>query len=268
VKGPSSFDALRKAAAAAPPRIGFVLGSGMGLVARRLEGVVSVPFAEVPGLAASSVAGHSGRLSLGDWLGKRVLIFEGRLHYYEGHSWESVTLPVRLAADLGVRVLLLTNAAGGIHDALVPGSLMAIRDHLEWTRPYCWREPGPGGLGPARPSPYAARLRRLLQSVAGKKRIDLHEGVYGAVTGPCYETPAEIRALKVWGADAVGMSTAREVQAGADLGLECAAVSCITNRAAGLSGGPLHHEEVLQTAAAQSERLANLLAEFLAAVSV
>jgi purine-nucleoside phosphorylase len=267
VKGQSSFDGFCAVAAKEPPRVGFVLGSGMGLVARRLERAVSVPSAEVPGLAASSVAGHSGRLSVGDWLGQRVLLFEGRLHFYEGHPWESVTLPVRLAADLGVRVLLLTNAAGGIHDALVPGSLMAIRDHIEWTRPYCWREPGPGGLGPARPSPYSARLLPLLQSVAAKKRIDLHEGVYGAVTGPCYETPAEIRALKAWGADAVGMSTAREVQAGADLGLECAAVSCITNRAAGLSGGPLHHDEVLQTAAAQAERLADLLAEFLAAVS-
>jgi purine-nucleoside phosphorylase len=268
VKVPSSFEALRKAAATEPPRIGFILGSGMGLVARRLERAVSVSFAEVPGLASSSVAGHSGRLNLGDWLGKRVLIFEGRLHFYEGHPWESVTLPVRLAADLGVRVLLLTNAAGGIHDALVPGSLMAIRDHLEWTRPYCWHEPGPGGLGPARPSPYAARLLQLLQSVAAKKGIDLHQGVYGAVTGPCYETPAEIRALRVWGADAVGMSTAREVQTGADLGLECAAVSCITNRAAGLSGGPLHHEEVLQTAAAQSARLADLLEGFVAEASV
>jgi len=263
VTSPSSYDALQTAAATEPPRVGFVLGSGMGLVARRLERAVSVPFAEVPGLASSSVAGHSGCLRLGDWLGQRVLIFEGRLHYYEGHPWESVTLPVRLAADLGVRVLLLTNAAGGIPDALVPGSLMAIRDHLEWTRPYCWREPGPGGLGPGRPSPYSARLLEVLQLVAAKKKSDLHQGVYGAVTGPCYETPAEIRALQAWGADAVGMSTAREVQTGADLGLDCAAVSCITNRAAGLSGGPLHHEEVLQTAAAQSERLADLLEGFL-----
>jgi purine-nucleoside phosphorylase len=263
VTASSSFESLRKAAALEPPYIGFVLGSGLGMVARRLEQAVAVPFAEVPGLAASSVAGHSGWLHLGDWLGQCVLIFEGRLHFYEGHPWECVTLPVRLAAGLGVRILLLTNAAGGIHDALVPGSLMAIRDHIEWTRPYCWREPGPGGLGPARPSPYSARLLEVLHSVAAKRQIDLNQGVYGAVTGPCYETPAEIRALKVWGADAVGMSTAREVQAGADLGLECAAVSCITNRAAGLSAGSLHHEEVLQTAAAQSERLADLLEGFL-----
>jgi purine-nucleoside phosphorylase len=144
---------------------------------------------------------------------------------------------------------------------------MAIRDHLEWTRPYCWREPGPGGLGPARPSPYAARLLEVLQLVAAKKGGDLHQGIYGAVTGPCYETPAEIRALRAWGADAVGMSTAREVQAGADLGLECAAVSCITNRAAGLNSGPLNHKEVLQTAAAQSERLAEMLEGFLVEVN-
>src|SRR5262249_15117437 len=194
---------------------------------------------------------------------RRVLLFEGRLHHYEGHSWESVTAPVRVAAGLGAPVMLFTNAAGGIHDALTPGSLMAIRDHIEWTRTDCWRLPGPGGPGAARPAPYSARLLRQLAEAAQGIGLRLHQGTYAAVSGPCYETPAEIRALRAWGADAVGMSTAQEVQAACDLGLACAAVSCVTNRAAGLSAAPLDHEEVLATAAAQADRLADLLEAFL-----
>jgi purine-nucleoside phosphorylase len=250
-------------ATAARPDVAMVLGSGMSDVARRLTHARSVLFADVPGLATATVAGHCGRVTLGEWAGKRVLVFEGRLHYYEGHWWQDVVRPVQTAAALGARVLLLTNAAGGIHDALAPGSLMAIRDHIEWTRPYCWRLPGPGALGEARPSPYAPRLLELLTQAAHGLGMELHRGIYAAVTGPCYETPAEIRALKAWGAAAVGMSTAREIQAGCDAGMECAALSCITNRAAGLSGGPLDHQEVLTTAAAQSERLADLLEGFL-----
>src|SRR5262249_55402075 len=217
----------------------------------------------IPGFPATSVAGHRGRVTLGDWAGQRVLLFEGRLHFYEGHSWENVVLPVRLAASLGVRVLLQTNAAGGIHDALGPGSLLALRGHMEWTRPYCWREPGPGALGPPRPSPYAPRLLDVLDRAAAELRIPLQRGIYAAVTGPCYETPAEVRALKAWGADAAGMSTAREAQTGFDLGLECAAVSLITNKAAGLSAAPLDHQEVLATAVAQAERLLRLVTRFL-----
>jgi purine-nucleoside phosphorylase len=258
-----TFAAFAEAARATPLDAALVLGSGMGPVARRLHNPCGVPFAEVPGLPTAGVAGHKGCLTLGEWAGRRVLLFEGRVHFYEGHSWHDVTAPVRVAASLGARALLLTNAAGGIHDTLGPGSLMAIRDHVEWTRPHCWRLPGPGALGAPRPSPYSARLLSLLDGAARAAGVGLPQGVYAMVTGPCYETPAEIRALRAWGADAVGMSTAREVQAGCDAGLECAAVSCVTNRAAGLSGGPLSHEEVLTTASAQSDRLADLLEEFL-----
>jgi purine-nucleoside phosphorylase len=260
---PLNFPGFAEAARAARPEIALVLGSGLGPAARRLREACAVPFAEVPGLPAAAVAGHKGRLALGEWVGRCVLVFEGRVHYYEGHSWRDVTAPVQTAAFLGARVLLLTNAAGGIRDDLVPGSLMAVCDHIEWTQPYCWRQPGPGALGPQRPSPYSPRLLGLLDEAAAASGTSPRRGVYAMVTGPCYETPAEIRALRAWGADAVGMSTAREAQAGCDAGLECAAVSCITNRAAGLSPGPLGHEEVLRTAAAQSERLAYLLEEFL-----
>ncbi len=261
--GSPAFADFTRAAQELQPEVALILGSGMGPVVRRLQGRQSVPFIEVPGLTSPSVPGHAGCLSLATWAGRRVLVFEGRLHYYEGHPWRSIVAPVQMAAFLGARVLLLTNAAGGIHEALTPGSLMAIRDHIEWTRPCCWRLPGPGGLGPQRPSPYCPQLRQVLREAARQCGLTLHEGVYAAVTGPCYETPAEIRALRAWGADAVGMSTAREVQAGFEAGLSCAALSCITNRAAGLGDGPLQHDEVLNTAAAQADRLAELLETFL-----
>jgi purine-nucleoside phosphorylase len=264
---PSSFAVLAAACRETPPEVVFVLGSGMGPVIGRVRRTLSVSFGEVPGLPAASVSGHAGCLTLGEWAGRRVLIFEGRLHYYEGHSWDVVVRPIQTAAALGVQYAVLTNAAGGISDALGPGSLMAITDHIEVTRPSFWRLPGPGGLGSARPSPYSPRLRERLAQAAAETGIELHQGIYAAVTGPCYETPAEIRALRTWGADAVGMSTAREIQAGANAGLECAAVSCITNRAAGLSATPLNHEEVLATAAAQSTRLAVLLEHFLSQTS-
>jgi purine-nucleoside phosphorylase len=246
-------------AQALPLDAAIVLGSGMSGLVDRCHTTLRLPFAEVPGLAGTSVVGHAGCLSLGDWGDKRVLLFEGRLHYYEGHAWRSVTQPIQTAHFFGARNLLLTNAAGGIHDALGPGSLMAVRDHIEWTRPYCWRNAGPGGLGSSRASPYSPRLLQILTEAARGLGFELPSGVYAAVTGPCYETPAEIRALKIWGAHAVGMSTAREIQVGHDLGIECAAVSCITNRAAGLSPARINHEEVLATAAAQTERLSDLL---------
>jgi purine-nucleoside phosphorylase len=248
---------------AVPPAAAIVLGSGTNVVADHVRIVSSIPFADVPGLSATTVAGHRGRLTLGDWAGKPVLVFEGRLHYYEGHPWSSVVQPVRVARELGTRVMLATNAAGGIHDALGPGALMAIRDHLEWTRPHCWLQPGPGALGSPRPSPYAPRLLELLTSAARQLGIDLLQGVYASLTGPCYETPAEIRALRAWGADAVGMSTAREVQLAHELGMEVAALSCITNKAAGLGTGRLDHQEVLACAGAQTQRVAVVIEGFL-----
>ena len=154
-----AFSALLEAVRAEPPAVAFVLGSGMGGVSDRVAPTLRVPFVEVPGLPQTSVVGHQGRLTLGDWAGKRVLVCEGRLHYYEGHSWEIVTLPVRTAVVLGARAAVLTNAAGGIGDALSPGSLMAITDHMECNRPYWWRQPGPGGLGATRPSPCSAWCR-------------------------------------------------------------------------------------------------------------
>jgi purine-nucleoside phosphorylase len=246
-----------------PPHAALILGSGMSDLAGRCEILGRVGYGEVPGMTATSVAGHRGSLALGVWAGRRVLFFEGRLHRYEGHSWESVVQPVRIAHQLGAPVLFLTNAAGGINNALNAGSLLAIRDHIEWTWPGCWNRPGPGGLGGERPSPYDAGLVKLLQHSARSLEIELPAGIYAALTGPCYETKAEIRALENWGADAVGMSTAREIQLGHDLGMRCVALSCITNKAAGLSDGPINHEEVLTSAKAQAQRLSDLIEGFL-----
>jgi purine-nucleoside phosphorylase len=258
-----SFGEFTRLISAQPLHAALILGSGMSDLAGRCDILGRIGYGEVPGMTATSVVGHRGSLALGVWANRRVLFFEGRLHRYEGHSWESVVQPVRIAHQFRAPVLFLTNAAGGIHDALNTGSLMAIRDHIEWTWPTCWNRPGPGGLGGQRPSPYDSDLVDLLRRAAGDLNIDLSDGVYAALTGPCYETRAEIRALKTWGADAVGMSTAREIQLGYELGMQCAALSCITNKAAGLSDSPINHEEVLVTAKAQAKRLSDLIEGFL-----
>jgi purine-nucleoside phosphorylase len=265
----ASFLSFRQAVRSLAPRVALILGSGIELGPARYEPTMSVAFADAPGLGSTSVPGHAGRISAGKCGGTAILVFQGRLHYYEGHSWERVGMAPRLAADLGARTLLLTNAAGGIHDALQPGSLMAIRDHLFWQKPWSWRGPGPAGCGcldGERPSLYSARLIEMLQAIEEEQGRALLGGVYGAVTGPCYETPAEIRALRTVGADAVGMSTAHEVETACGLGLECAAISCITNRAAGLSAGKLSHLEVIETARHTADRLTSLIEQFVGRV--
>lgn len=258
--GPQAEARLHDFMGGARPQVALILGSGLGTLAQRIHVYRSLPFSDIAGLEVCSVPGHRGCVTLGEWGGKTVLAFEGRLHHYEGHAWRTVALPVQIAAFLGARGLLLTNAAGGIHEALTPGTLMAIDDHLDWTSVAGWRS---RAAEQKRSSPYAARLLEALDSAADHLGVPLHRGLYAAVTGPCYETPAEIRALHACGADAVGMSTAREAEAACAAGLECAAVSCITNRAAGLASGRINHEEVLSTAAARSEQLGSLIEKFL-----
>jgi purine-nucleoside phosphorylase len=237
------------------PRAAVVLGSGLGAVPHRFEQVASVSFADVPGLAATSVHGHSGTIDLGHCAGVPLLVFRGRLHFYEGHSWDRVASPVRLMAGWGVKTLILTNAAGGIHDGLNPGDLMVLRNHLWLQSPQAVE--GRIGNPSFDDSPYSRRLIEALQ--AAEPDRELLAGVYAAVTGPCYETPAEIRALRAIGADAVGMSTAFEAITAAGLGMEVAAISCITNRAAGLTCGTLDHTEVLANAGRPAERISRLL---------
>jgi purine-nucleoside phosphorylase len=263
-----TFADFTVAARQVQPRVALVLGSGLGFLADRLTVLSSLSYGEVPGLVASTVHGHKGRMTVAKWDDQPLLLLEGRLHYYEGHSWERVARPVLTAAELGARIVLHTNAAGGIHDALEPGSLMALTDHMELAQPFWWRQPGPGGLGPTRPSPYSPRLLAILDHASRKSGVPLHHGRYAALSGPSYETPAEILALKHWGADAVGMSTAREVAVGTAAGLECAALSLITNRAAGLASEPLNHEEVVAMANRGAETVIALLEVVLTEVMV
>lgn len=242
-----------------------MLGSGQSSVLSGLTESASVTFADVPGLAVPSVSGHSGKIVVGTLGEIPLVVFQGRLHFYEGHVWEKVASPVAFAAGLGVKTLLLTNAAGGIHPSLGPGSLMIVRDHLFWQRPGSWRGPGPetcACIDDARPSPYSSRLIEQLRTAGQATGEALMSGIYAAVTGPCYETPAEIRALRAAGADAVGMSTAHECETGCALGMECAAISAITNKGAGLGEGTLDHKDVLQVMAGIRERLGRLIAAF------
>jgi purine-nucleoside phosphorylase len=245
--------------------VAVVLGSGQSSVLSGLAESASVKFAEAPGLVAPSVSGHSGKIVVGVLADVPLVVFQGRLHFYEGHDWEKVAAPVAFAASLGVKTLLLTNAAGGIHPSLGPGSLMIVRDHLFWQRPGSWLGPGPEtcdcGAG-ARPSPYSTRLIEQLRKAGQEIGESLLSGVYAAVTGPCYETPAEIRALQAAGADAVGMSTAYECETGRALGMECAAISAITNKGAGLGEGTLDHRDVLHVMAGIRERLGRLIVAF------
>ena len=248
------FPAFENAVRASQPRVAVVLGSGLGSVPHHFVELASIAFADVPGLATPSVHGHSGSISLGTCVDRPLLVFRGRLHFYEGHPWDLVIQPVRLMAKWRVKTLLLTNAAGGIHDSLGPGELMVLRDHLFLQTPHSWRV-----VTQPRTAPYSPRLMELLQEAKKQHGRHLMAGVYAAVTGPCYETPAEIRALKAIGADAAGMSTAAEAQAAVAVGLEVAALSCITNKAAGLSAGVLDHREVLANAARHAERISELL---------
>jgi purine-nucleoside phosphorylase len=249
------FATFAAAVRARGPRVAVVLGSGLGAVPHRFAELASIPFADVPGLVAPSVHGHSGAIGLGRCAGVPLLVFRGRLHSYEGHPWDRVAAPIRLMASWGVRALILTNAAGGIHDRLGPGDLMVLRDHLWLQTPQA--VVGRIGKPSDGDSPYSPHLIELLQRAEPGR--GLLAGIYAAVTGPCYETPAEIRALRAMGADAVGMSTAFEARTAAGLGMEVAAISCITNKAAGLTCGTLDHKEVLANAGRPAERISGLL---------
>jgi purine-nucleoside phosphorylase len=232
------------------PVVGLVLGSGLGALADDLEDVERIPYASIPHHPTSSVAGHAGNLCLGKLGGVSVACMQGRTHAYEGHPLSRVVFGVRLLAELGCRAVLLSNAAGGIADRLSAGSLMRIEDHLNLLADSPLR--GPSSRGPRFPDmsrAYDVELGQLCERAARDAGVTLERGVYAALLGPSYETPAEIRMLKLLGADAVGMSTVPEVIALRQLGVRVGAVSCITNLAAGRSQELLSHAEVEATAA-------------------
>jgi purine-nucleoside phosphorylase len=252
-----------------PPACGLILGSGWSQALASREVLARVPYGAIPGLGASTVAGHAGELLLFEQAGKRVAAFCGRRHWYEGAGWTPVALPVDLLRRMGTRQLVLTNAAGGVNPSLKPGDLLMIRDHINTAGLNPLQGPVIPGWGPRFPDQsrvYAPGLAGLLRQCADVAGIELHEGIYAFTAGPCFETPAEIRAYAGWGVDAVGMSTVPEALLGSAMGMEVAAVSCITNRAAGIGGQTLTHDEVLEATAAAAPRMRRLIEALLDAV--
>lgn len=243
------------------PEWGLVLGSGLGSFVERMEILDSVPYAEIPGLPASSVAGHAGRFVFGRVGGTIIVAAQGRVHLYEGKSAAEVTANVRWMKSIGVKKLVLTNAAGTANPAFHPGTWMMLNDHLNLTH----TTPLLGGPNFFDMSEvYSKALRARFSEVAASLGTTLNEGVYAGLLGPQYETPAEVRMLRTLGADAVGMSTVLEAVQARALGMEVAGFSCLTNWAAGLHPGTLGHEEVLETGKAAAAQLADVLERALA----
>jgi purine-nucleoside phosphorylase len=240
--------AVRARLGSAAPRVAIVLGSGLGDLADAVSKPTRIPYADVPGFPAPGVAGHKGELVAGTLEGVPVLMQSGRFHLYEGHPIETTALPIRVFAKLGIRTLVVTNAAGGIRSTFRPGTLMLIADHVN----LMFRNPliGPALEGeerfPDMSDPYDRELRQLARDVARERRIALDEGVYVGLLGPSYETPAEIRMLQRFGVDAVGMSTVPEVIVARARGMKCLGFSTITNLASGISPTTLSHQEVLE----------------------
>lgn len=253
--------ALRERLGETRPRVGIVLGSGLGALADAVGSPTCIPYGEIPGFPEPTVAGHAGQLVVGTLEGVPVVLQAGRFHLYEGHEAATVALPARVLSELGIEVLIVTNAAGGLRATFRPPLLMLIADHLN----LLWRNPLLGAVVegeerfPDMSDPYDKELRALARQVAREQQIDLEEGVYAAVQGPSYETPSEIRMLQRVGADAVGMSTVPEVLAARARGVRVLGVSSITNWGAGLSDTALSHEEVLEAGRALAADLERII---------
>jgi len=249
------------------PQVGVVLGSGLTAVSEKVQSPIVIPYSDVPGFHIPSVPGHRGQLVFGMIKDTPVVIMEGRVHLYEGYSMAEVTFPIRVLDSIGCKILLLTNSAGAIHTQLSAGSLMLIEDHINFMgdNPLVGGSKGNGGVRFLdMTQAYSSRLREKMMAAAAKQNVDLKLGVYLAVKGPNYETPAEVKAFAWMGADALGMSTVPEVLVARSVGLEVVGISCISNVAAGLTSKKLSHEEVLATANSLGDTFARLIEEFLA----
>lgn len=244
------------------PEVGLILGSGLGVLADAMEDVTVIHYEEIPHFPVSTVEGHASELLVGTVRGKKTLLMKGRFHLYEGYDVTKVSFPVRVMKALGVRSLLVTNAAGGINASYEPGQLMLISDHINFMfrNPLIGRNENALGVRfPDMSEAYSAKLRALARETAEGMGLQLQEGVYAGLLGPSYETPAEIRMLRTLGADAVGMSTVPEVIAARHAGIEVLGISCITNMAAGMLEQSLSHEEVMETANRVKERFLALV---------
>ncbi|MED4959396.1 purine-nucleoside phosphorylase [Paenibacillus macerans] len=248
--------------AAHTPKVGLILGSGLGVLADHIEQPVTIAYKDIPYFPQSTVDGHAGELLIGTVQGTAVVLMKGRFHMYEGYGPELTAFPVRVMKELGVSTLLVTNAAGGVNTSYSPGDLMLISDHINLTGKNPLIGPNDGELGPRFPDmsqAYSRRLRETARQVAAEKGVPLQEGVYAGLLGPSYETPAEIRMLRTLGADAVGMSTVSEVIVARHAGLEVLGISCISNMAAGILDQPLSHAEVMETTDRVREKFLSLV---------
>jgi purine-nucleoside phosphorylase len=267
---PARLDALEAAVRARSdlaPEVGIVLGSGLGGLADELEDAVAIPFADLPGWPAATAPGHVGRLLLGRLAGRPVAMLQGRFHLYEGNAPGLVVQPVLLFGRLGAKVVILTNAAGGLDPSFGPGTLMVISDHLNLTGQNPLIGPNAQEVGERftdMTDAWSARLRSRLHAAGDAEGVPLAEGVYVGLVGPNYETPAEVRLFASFGGHAVGMSTVMECVAARWAGLEVCGVSLVTNAGAGYTGEPLTHEEVLAAGAEAGPRLARVIRRFVA----
>ena len=244
------------------PRLGIILGSGLGNFAAQVEDPTAIPYAEIPHFPQSTVEGHSGKLILGHIAGVPVAVMQGRVHAYEGYPLSEVTFPTRVLGLVGCKTLIVTNAAGGINTTYRQGSLVAIADHINLTGSNATVGPNESKFGPRffdMTAAYSPALRALAHSEAAKQNIPLAEGIYLAVLGPSYETPAEIRAFRTLGADLVGMSTVHEVIVARHMGIEVLGLSLVTNMAAGVLDEAINHEEVMETGRRVERRFTSLL---------
>ncbi len=244
------------------PEMAVVLGSGLGPLAELIKNPVRISYADIPHFAVSTVSGHAGELIYGDLNGRRIICMNGRVHYYEGYSFARITFPTKLFKRLGVKTLILTNAVGGINLDFAAGDLMIVTDHINMLGGNPLIGQNNDKLGPRFPDMsevYSRRLQELARTTGKQMGLDLKSGVFVALSGPSYETPAEIRMLRMLGADAVGMSVVPEAIIANHMGLEILAISCVTNAAAGIEDQKLSHEDVKETAAQITERFTNLM---------
>ncbi len=233
------------------PEVGLILGSGLGDYAERIEKKIIIPYKELPDFPVSTVTGHTGQFVLGEINGRKVIAMQGRVHYYEGYTQRQITMPVRIMKCLGVDKIIITNAAGGVNKQFKPGTLMIIRDHINYSgsNPLIGENPEEfGARFPDLTNVYSKEYQKQMKELALKEGIKLEEGVYMMLSGPSYETPAEVRMAEILGADAVGMSTVPEAIVCAQMGISVLGISCITNCAAGILDQPLDHSEVVETA--------------------
>ncbi|WP_088035683.1 purine-nucleoside phosphorylase [Evansella clarkii] len=232
------------------PETGLILGSGLGVLAEEIEQAEIIPYSDIPGFPSSTVAGHKGQLVIGNLEGKPVVAMQGRFHFYEGYSMELVTLPVRVMKAIGVKTLIVTNAAGGVNESFEAGDLMLINDHINLFGTNPLIGPNDAGLGvrfPDMSRAYCPELLKQAKQAAEELKLTVKEGVYVGNPGPVYETPAEVRMIRTLGGDAVGMSTVPEVITARHSSMKVLGISCISNMAAGILDEPLSHEEVIET---------------------